>query len=224
MIFFRYTCVVTKLANTDENAVIESTAGQHANGKSNADIQIFKMTWERESTHLPNGIGRTYPNLLILQVEYCLLKFISRRNFKDMKKLTVLALQANQITDFPKDTFWDLKNVMKVDLSRNNLIYLQPNLFVDMLKLETFHAHFNSLEYLDGRLFRRNLNLKTATFEYNKITVIAIDFNKLSHIQELNFRDNVCINLKFPDNNLAELIGHIEKHCNEALKLSVSKN
>lgn len=178
------------------------------------------MTGELASTHLPNGIGEIFPNLEILQVEYCRFKFIRKINFKNMNKLIVLSLQANEITDFPHDTLWDLKKLRKVDFSRNNLIYLDPKLFQNMLNLEVFHAHFNSLQYLDGRLFNRNLNLKVLTFDFNKITVVGVEFEKLKLLREVNLRDNVCINLKFPDNSLEKLTTAIKNNCNEALELN----
>lgn len=177
------------------------------------------MSRERISTHLPNGIGDYFPNLEVLKVEYCRLKFIRKENFNNMKKLTVLSLQANEITDFPYDTFWDMKNLIKIDLSRNNLIYLDPKLFQNTLKLEIFHAHFNSLQYLDGRLFNRNLNLKVLTFDFNKITVVGIDFEKLKLLREINLRENVCISLKFPGESIGKISEAIQKNCNEALEL-----
>lgn len=140
-----------------------------------------------------------------------------------MSQLLVLSLQGNEITDFSHDTLWDLENLKQIDLSRNNLIFLDPKLFQNMLNLESFQAHFNSIHYLDGRLFERNLNLETLTFDFNKITVIGIDFEQLKLLTEVNLRDNVCINLKFPDNSLDELAEQIRNNCNEALKLDLDK-
>lgn len=179
------------------------------------------MRSERELTHLPNGIGRTYPNLVIIQVEYCRLKFISRRSFENLLKLQILSLHDNELTDVPDDTFWDLKNLKKVDLSRNNLVHLKSNLLINMLKLETFHAHYNSIEYLDGQFFKNNLNLRIATFQHNKLTVIGVDFNKLNHIQEINLKENLCINLRFPDDSLTRLTQEVERNCAEITRLHV---
>ena len=140
-----------------------------------------------------------------------------------MEGLETLSLAANEITDFAYDTLHDLPNVKKVDLSRNNLIFLNPKLFNNMLELKTFQAHFNSLQYLDGRLFINNLKLRTVTFEYNKITVIGIDFNRLSRLEHVNLAQNICINKKFPEDPLAEVIEEIRKNCNEALELNVQR-
>lgn len=224
MFFYRYTCEIDKLSNTNENAEIRKVSGIHVQGKSNDNVEVFLMRGEKESTHLPNGIGRNYPNLVILQVEFCRLRFISRRNFKDMRKLTIISLQANQISDFFEDTFWDLKDVKKIDLSRNNLINLHPNTFIHLSKLEVLNLHYNGIEYLDGELFRKNSNLKIATFEYNKITVIGIDFSELNNIQEINLKGNYCINMRFPEDTLARLLKEASENCEEFLRLNVTKS
>lgn len=181
------------------------------------------MHGERESSHLPNGIGRNFPNLIVLSIELGRMKFLLRKNFKNMPRLKTLSLHENEINDLAEDTFWDLNALEKVDLSRNNLVYFQPKLFINMPKLVELNANHNSLEFLDGRLFKRNLDLERATFQFNKINVISIDFNQLINVKEINLKDNVCIDARFPSIKLDRLTSEISDNCNEVLTFKFSK-
>lgn len=67
---------------------------------------------------LPDRLGKSFPNLLVLDAAKCVIKKINRRNFQGLIKLQVLLLKENQIEKISSDTFGNLKAIERIDLSK----------------------------------------------------------------------------------------------------------
>lgn len=79
----------------------------------------------KKTAHLPIGISKTFPNLLILDATYCSIKRLRPENFEGLKNLKFLWMAGNLIDVIPRDTFKDLVSLTDIDLrkfyARNNI-------------------------------------------------------------------------------------------------------
>lgn len=87
---------------------------------SNFDVAVQGLAFydNPKIFFLPIYVVENFPNLKMYWANNCSLKVISYQNFKGLRKLTVLKLNANQIEKINSDTFNDFVNLEELDLSK----------------------------------------------------------------------------------------------------------
>lgn len=68
-------------------------------------IEGFYAYRNKKLNHLPNNLGEKFPLLLVLNAACCLIKEVSKENFRGLNKLRDLRLYHNQIEKIDDDTF-----------------------------------------------------------------------------------------------------------------------
>lgn len=159
--------------------------------------KYFRISNKSMSIFMPNGIGETFPNLELLKIVLSPLKFIRRKNFASMEKLSTLDLSYNKIDKIPSKTFYDLPKLTTLNLSGNSIKFLHHDLFLNNPELEEFTAVKNGMNKLSFKTFQRNLKLKRFNVSFNKFQTISFDFTKLPHLSEVVLKNNFACSFEF---------------------------
>lgn len=119
-------------------------------------------------TVFPTSFFKNMRNLTKLVLDRNQIKRLEDRNFEDLVSLQMLSMQKNKIESISKEAFAGLKTLAWLDLKSNQISKLQPGIF----------DHF------------QNSNI-TLDFSYNVITEIPNNlFSKLKMIKELKIISN----------------------------------
>lgn len=147
----------------------------------------------------------------------CNLRFLARKNFKDMKQLTVLSLASNEIEELLENVFWELTSLKWLDIGENQLKALPSNLLANAPYLEEIYAYRNRLKHLDGNLFKNNLRLERIELDYNKIeTIENLNVFRFRNLRVICIRYNICVSKRFPDDGELFMIADIvRRNCSE---------
>lgn len=154
------------------------------------DVSITNQT----AVYLADDIGLIFSQVKQFEVISSKLKFIRRRNFKNMPNLLDLRLDKNEIETIYSDTFWDLKKLEWLSLSGNRLKVLTEGLTIMSPKLLWFTANDNQIEYFDANFFQNNLDLEAITLNGNLLTIVRINITQFEKLKFLDLRRNICIN------------------------------
>lgn len=79
-------------------------------------VLALKFDLNNKISVLPVRVDETFPVLAAYFAQYCSIKTISKVNFKNLKKLRVLALTNNKIERIDDDTFEDLTSLEQLGL------------------------------------------------------------------------------------------------------------
>lgn len=115
----------------DDSAIerIVSIDGAHETNFFNSRVK--RVLLFRPSFYLPRGFSAFFQNLEKYETAGCGLKEISRADFSDLSKLTLLYAERNELTEIPDDTFRDLTMLTDLSLIAN----------IKCFKLATFAPH-----------------------------------------------------------------------------------
>jgi Leucine-rich repeat (LRR) protein len=69
---------------------------------------------------LPANIYETFPSLVFISAHHCAIRWVSKNNFRNLRKLTSLDLSYNSIRKIPSDAFEDLISLEKLTLSKKH--------------------------------------------------------------------------------------------------------
>lgn len=163
---------------------------QRFHNKHVFDVSITNQT----AVYLADDIGLIFTQLKQLEVISSKLKFIKRRNFKNMPNLLDLRLDKNEIETIFSDTFWELEQLEWLSLSGNRLKVLTEGLTIMSPKLLWFTANDNQIEYFDANFLQNNLKLEAITLNGNLLAIVRINITKYESLKFLDLRNNVCIN------------------------------
>ena len=122
-----YICNVVKVSIIEKETSAATFKGKHKPGKSNIDVEYLVIN-STQIEYLPRGLSEIFPRLTNMQVNYCGLKEISRKDFEGFGQLEYLSMSNNELKSLPND------------------------LFVDTPKLESIFFNFNKIERLSSKI------------------------------------------------------------------------
>lgn len=182
--------------------------GNHIWSKSNQDVEAFYSCCYKLSA-IPVDVGSFFPNLKVLKIASFRLETIFREYFTSLKRLQTLNLKGNWIKDIENDIFHDLRLLEELNLEHNILQELDPELFASLQHLKYLNLRYNNLVNLSGKLFTRNQNLENVFLSNNQIRFVGNGtFERLKFMQEVDLRQNSCIDFSYQFKNQTE---HFEK-------------
>ena len=170
-----YVCDIKGGNITDPNETYEINT--KANTKANAEVICLQYSAENGNTvdFIPNSIFNTFVNLEVLLIrENQNFKIMKPQYLKDAKKLKLLLIFGNKITNLDENLFVEADNLEYISFEEN--------------KIESIHKRtFNGLQKLQVLRLQGNL-IKNVHFE---------TFSHLINLQILDLLQNECINHKF---------------------------
>lgn len=188
-----YSCIAIDVQILVANQKFGKLIGKHAPHQQNKHVYDVLIT-NQTALYFADDIGLIFTQLKQLEVISSKLKFIKRRNFKNMPNLVDLRLDKNEIETIFSDTFWDLEQLEWLSLSGNKLKVLTEGLTLMSPKLLWFTANDNRIEFFDGNFFQNNSNLEAITLNGNLLAIVRINITKFENLKFLDLRQNICIN------------------------------
>ena len=147
-----YFCQITSASITKPNQAITSIIGKHLIGKTYLDVQGFCIS-HTAVHYMPKNIVEFFPNLILIQINDCGLKRVTREDFIGFENIMTLALQDNELTLLPDDLFEGMENLKWISFNNNKLEFLSTQLFqpvlgnqlklVDLTNNSRIHSYFN---------------------------------------------------------------------------------
>lgn len=144
-----YSCVTREFNVLTDNEIVESSENenemyhqQHLSGMTNIDVKALIIEHQKVIS-VPDGIGRIFPKLEIIQIMQSELKRIPSDAFKNFTELRIL------------------------DLSENSVEELDENIFSENLKLEIISFKSNGIKAIARNIFNHLENLKSVSFKNN---------------------------------------------------------
>lgn len=139
------------------------------------------------------GFTAFFLNLVEFALFSSKLQRIERADIGDMKKLKVIDLKKNYLSDLPGDLFNELKHLDYIDLSLNVIESLPENLFYYQRSLKYLYLSDNKLKSISSCLLENNLKLEMIHLENNEIDSISPGlFERYSDLKEITLHGNVC--------------------------------
>jgi hypothetical protein len=175
-------CTVNK-----QNTIIKTVKGKHLHSKSNLDVEFLEFCKCEKMKYIPN-IADHFPNLKILWIKSCNIKYIYKKNLKKLNKLEELELDDNQIAFLPHDLFINNPKLKSINMANNPFIWIGykildvlPNLNYIYIysmdkKIYCLTKKINNLNFIN-----QLLTLKMKLYiHYRKIpTLFNLSFNKI---------------------------------------------
>lgn len=156
----------------------------------NLILNETKVLYVKDSLmmYLPENLDEKFENLEKFSVTSSGLLKIERKSL-NMKRLKKLKLISNILTQIPNDAFLDLIELEELNLSKNKILSLS------------------------SKAIKPLRNLKILNVENNLIQKLSIKLMDLG-IAAVSFRNNKCINVRYPSMNLTEIKNLIKTNCN----------
>ena len=141
---YGYSCVVLGASIINENADV-SFAGTHTNNRNNSDVVLTRF---QSSTvnFVPNSIFSTFPNVEILDLEFCRVAAITQETFVGADNLRAIYFFFNDIQELPANVFSHAPNLYHVDLFLNRITDIHPEAFNGLENLAILDLTLNYLE------------------------------------------------------------------------------
>lgn len=182
-------------------------------GLSDSNIEEIAFDF-KPATGIFSGVGKKFPELIVIHIDSTPLIFIQRRDFENLPKLKRLELKYNQIEFLPEDVFCDMHNLETLNLNGNSIKNLPENIFKNLVSLEKINCDDNMIRHLPEKLFRNNEKMREIEFSGNKLTSIGVDFTKMTNIINISLDVSQCADFSISNGeNVVELQKHINKNC-----------
>jgi Leucine-rich repeat (LRR) protein len=137
------------------------------------------------------------------------LKMLGANTFVESPKLETLIFDFNHIKFISENAFANLSHLTHLYLTHNEINHLNRDTMLPLKNLEMIFLNENQLEFIPQGLFRKNKKLTTINLAENKIMAVTYKaFYKLRLLNDLDFRNNTCVDLHF--RNASQKIGAIE--------------
>ncbi|CAG9807899.1 unnamed protein product [Chironomus riparius] len=182
-------CQASNYISVNTTVVIEKVSSKTLKQKEleDAPILIFNRDYQIEA--LPQKIGHHFKQLKELIVNLIGLKIVRRSDFNDMSSLSTLNLAENKLTEILSDTFEDLKNLTILFINGNQIKKIDPVLLIKLKMLRALNAQNNKLEILDD-IFTGNHELEFINLKNNSLSKININFKSLDKLKQVDLRNN----------------------------------
>lgn len=188
---------------------------------------------------LPPRLGEIVGNVSELSASSVGLLAINRNAFENLSELKVLNLSRNEISDVENETFIELVELVRLDLSYNSIGLIEILSFSGLNDLEELNLSKNQIMSLATGHFDSLMNLKILNLSFNRIRALKneiftsinvieefyIQSNKLEHVNPvivsnfekakiIDFRENLCIDLRFPENStMVQMVLEVVGRC-----------
>lgn len=151
---------------------------------------------------LPVEIVQEFPNVKYFHAIRCTITEISSNIFTNLKELTVINMQNNEIYSIDPHSFDGLHKLELLHLGSNQLVKLDSTLFKDLINLKFLYLNINKLKVISAQLLINNKKLENVWFDKNQIEVIDEDiFDLLQELKDVDFNENVCISKRYGNGN-----------------------
>lgn len=167
---------------------------------------------EQQTLFLPQGLAVHFPRLMDLAVTNSGLFDIHKNVFRNLS-LRTLNLSHNKLRAILLNTFADLIDLFILDLSFNRIQALEHGAFNGVVKLSILKLNDNLLVKIDGNIFDRLDNLKVLDLQRNRLKLIDVKLLRLASLEDLDLRDNICINQKLPNSSLVVIKTSLVENC-----------
>ena len=173
---FGYSCVVSE-ANIQDDRVTVNFIGIHTNSRNNNDV-IFVQLAGTILTFIPNTIFSTFPNVEVLDMDFCGILNISENSFQGATNLRIFSAFLNRISALPARTFVQAPNLKEIDLHFNEIVQINSQAFVGLTSLDLLDLDLN-----------RITALQLGTFDdLQSLEVLRLSFNSLREVNSAVFR------------------------------------
>lgn len=176
------TCLINATIDT-EDYVLKSPV--------NTRVVEFLISNNTGVKFIPKEIGKKFPNLKTLMVNYCWLSVLRSFFFKDMYNLKYLDLKENKIALVDAGAFEDQVNVNELNLASNLIETLEENLLLPMANLARINLNRNRIKFLNP-----------ATFKIPGGELIIV-----------SLRENSCIDRNYSYENVNQLESDLKVNC-----------
>ena len=107
-----------KTCDFDGSTKIDSL-GFSISSTKDESVAAVQFARNKNIFYLPEKVSDKFTNLILYSANECLIREISKVNFKNLKFLKSLYLHNNQIQTIPGDTFEDLVSLNELELRKN---------------------------------------------------------------------------------------------------------
>lgn len=167
----------------NESTTINSTGFSISSSKDN-NVKGFYSYRNDKIEFLPENFAEKFPNLVVIWASRCSIKKVSKKNFRNLRKLRGLDLDKNQIERIESDTFDDLIELEELHLG----------------KLKRFQK-------TDSKTFKFPDNNMIKAFQGKA-------FAKLVSLENVYLESNDCIDQKFTSESaIAEIEKVVNEKC-----------
>lgn len=137
----RYSChaFIIDLGNLTTVYDIEGT---HLEGRSDADVEVIRVSNFQVINHIPFGFDHFFPNLILVDWFSGNLTTVSADQLEQFPNMIMLNLEHNSLVSLDGDLFKHSRKLQWIALSDNLLQHAGHGLLDDLDDLET--AHFES--------------------------------------------------------------------------------
>lgn len=182
-----------------------------SSGKSQTKTEL--LVHEQQTLFLPLNLTSFFSEMTKLSVTKSELIEINQEALLGLDDLVEINFSQNKVTEVYE--FRYLKKMTKLDLSHNRIDFIESSAFSKLPNLIELRLNDNFLIKIMGKLFASNKNIKTLFLQNNKISQIASNFAEfLVSIEVLDLASNECVDSKFPEKSLENLIDDLNKLCN----------
>lgn len=219
------------------DSVIDSP-GFELNVDRNVTVAGLRAARIKSLKYLPVKIVKIFPNLLRYDASSSSVISITRDNFHGLKKLKVLMLRRNEISNVAHDTFSDLIALQELLLNENHIRHLDERLFENLPNLRELNFANNQVDELAVTIFANLFDLNEIDMSSNRLTTLneKIFMNNLklikvlinhNQIRKLNQRvfepmrrliavglvENLCVDDFYSQSDLERMKIEIEVNC-----------
>ncbi|KAG5684223.1 hypothetical protein PVAND_013461 [Polypedilum vanderplanki] len=201
-------------------------------------VEGFVIDDNNNVKHLPENIGRLFPNLEYLSARNNSindvprdvldglqklknldlsdnnLSVIDRETFTNLPSLEELNLSGNNVPHIYNETFGYLPTLKELDLSRNEIDTIDTGVFNSMPSLEKLSLENNEIIELPENLFKKNPKLESVNLSGNKISSLHPEiFENLPMLKEVNLDENNCIDGHYKGGAFYAMKHDIRRNC-----------
>jgi hypothetical protein len=140
-----YSCFVSKntVMITRETAKITSISGSHNSGKTNSDVEFFRVH-ASSIKYFPRGVENYFKDIKAIAIIFSNLTQIHQDDLKPFSKLAVLDLFSNLLQVLEDGLFDFNPDLQRIDLSYNKIFHIAPKVFDHLSKLSDLLLSSNS--------------------------------------------------------------------------------
>lgn len=201
-------CIIRNQAIEVEGTVIRAT-------QDAATIEGVSIEKNKDVKFMPERLGQTFPELTLLQVQFCGLKSIEAKHFENLRKLLYLSLFGNDIQTIGSGTFGSLPSLQTLILSNNeNLKSIDGNIFSGVPNLKFVWIDKLSLSEVPENIFRKTPKITRICLKNNKIRYVSPrTFEGLGNLRTVILVNNVCANKFYTYDLFSDLRRDLAANC-----------
>lgn len=190
-----------------EESLIDARVVSKTSSKEVEDVTVLEIIDEKVH-YLPTNLADFFIQLTKLAVVNSKLMSLSEQDFEGLSFINFIQLSNNELTSFEPDLFNELSGLQHLDISSNKLVEFPSKFFEKMNSLTFLNASRNELKKLEADLFPRRNSLDEIYFDRNSLDEIDPKiFRNLKKVKILDFTENPCIGLKYPEDiDMTELL------------------